>query len=100
MVDHALQLMGRSRNVQTTVPSLFSAMSIVKGSDLVVTLPRRVAERNARRFDLNYLPLPIDEGTFQPHAVRHEREARSALHLWLVERPATLIWGKTTLALQ
>ena len=84
MVDHALQLLGHKRNVQTTVPSLFAALSIIEKSDFVVTIPERVALRNARRFNLAHKPLPIDGGTFKVHAVRHARDAHSALHHWLV----------------
>lgn len=86
MVDHVLQLQGYRRNVQTTVPSLFAALSIIERSDLVVTLPERVAAANAERFNLAYLPLPIDGGRFKVHAVRHARDAESALHLWLLQQ--------------
>ncbi len=91
MVDHALQLLGHKRNVQTTVPSLFAALSIIEMSDLVVTMPARVAERNARRFNLAHQPLPIEGGTFKLHAVRHARDANSALHHWLVAQLRSLV---------
>ena len=84
MVDHVLQLKGHRRNVQATVPSLFAALSIIEGSDLVVTLPERVAARNAQRFNLAYEPLPIDGGKFKLHAVRHMRDSQNALHIWLL----------------
>lgn len=84
MVDHALQLLGHKRRVQTTVPSLFAALSIIEKSDLVVTMPERVAARNAERFSVAYRPLPIDSGTFKVHAVRHARDAHSGLHNWLI----------------
>ncbi len=86
MVDHALHLHGYKRNIQTIVPSLFAALSIVESSDLVVTLPERVARSNSRRFDITHKPVPIDGGTFNIHAVRHVRDANSPLHLWLQKR--------------
>lgn len=86
MVDHAFQLKGYRRHVQTTVPSLFAALSIVEQTDLVVILPERVAARNARRFNLIYQSLPIDGGAFSINAVRHIRNERSAIHIWLVEQ--------------
>lgn len=91
MVDHALQLQGHRRNVQITVPSLFAALSIVERSDLVVTLPRRVARKNAQRFHLMHKPLPVEGGAFSLHAVRHIRDSQSAIHIWLVEQLKTLI---------
>lgn len=86
MVDHALLLQGCKRNVRTTVPSLFSALSIVEQSELVVTLPKRVALRNAGRFSLSHSELPFDGGTFKLHAVRHARDAQSPIHIWLLNQ--------------
>lgn len=97
MVDHALQLQGCKRNVQTTVPSLFAALSIVEQTDLLVTLPHRVAFRNARRFNLSHSALPFDGGTFKLHAVRHARDAQSPIHIWLLEQLGKLTRESDTL---
>ena len=91
MVDHTLQTRDLRRNVQVTVPSLFAAISIIEKSGLVVTLPERVAARNAVRFNLAYKPLPFEDSTFKLHLVRHVRDAQSALHLWLAEQLRALI---------
>ena len=85
LVDHALHLQGLRRHIQTIVPSLFAALSIVEHSDLLVTLPSRAAENNLQRFDIDYKPLPIEGGTFQLHAVRHLRDANNPLHLWVLD---------------
>lgn len=86
VVDHALHLQGYKRNIQTIVPSLFSALSIIESSDLVVTLPKRIAQQNARRFNIVHKPLPIEGGTFQVHAVRHIRDANNPFHIWLMQK--------------
>ena len=86
LIDHALHLQGYSRNIQTIVPSLFAALSIVESSDLVVTLPERVARNNARRFEITHKSLPIEGGAFRMHAVRHNRDANNPLHRWLIEK--------------
>lgn len=91
LVDHALHLHGYKRNIQTIVPSLFPALSIVESSDLVVTLPKRVAINNERRFGITHKPLPMDGGTFHLHAVRHIRDANNPLHIWLLKRLQGLI---------
>ncbi|WP_229666193.1 LysR family transcriptional regulator [Actibacterium pelagium] len=91
LVDHALHLQGYKRNIQTIVPSLFAALSIVESSDLVVTLPERVARDNARRFDIVHQPLPIEGGTFHLHAVRHIRDANNPLHIWLLQKVRSVI---------
>lgn len=93
LLDHALHLHGYKRKIQTVVPSLFSALSIVESSDLVVTLPKRVAQNNARRFKIAYKPLPIEGGEFQLHVVRHIRDAANPLHIWLLERLREVVSG-------
>ena len=91
MIDHALMRHGLKRNVQTIVPSVFAALSILEKSDLVASLPGRVARKNAQRFNLVYRPLPMEVGTFNLHSVRHVRDEHSALHIWLVQRLKMLI---------
>ncbi|WP_417211603.1 LysR family transcriptional regulator [Antarctobacter sp.] len=84
-VDETLRMQGYKRNIRTVVPSLFSALSIIENSDLVVTLPKRVAQSNGQRFEIIHKPLPIEVGDFQLQAVRHARDANSPLHFWLLE---------------
>ena len=91
MLDHALHLQGFKRKIQTIVPSLFSALSIVENSDLLVTLPSRVAKSNGQRFNIAYKPLPIEGGAFHIHAVRHVRDANNPLHTWLLEQFRSVI---------
>ena len=91
LVDHALHLQGLKRNIQTVVPSLFAALSIIENSDFVVTLPSRVASNNAHRFNIVHKPLPIVGGSFQLHAVRHIRDASNPFHIWLLEKLRTIV---------
>ena len=84
-VDEALRMQGYKRNIRTIVPSLFSALSIIENSDLVMTLPERVAQSNEQPFEITHKPLPIKVGDFQLQAVRHARDANSPLHSWLME---------------
>lgn len=91
LVDHALHLQGLKRNIQTIVPSLFAALSIVENSDLVVTVPKRVAQSNERRFKIAHRSLPIQGGTYQLHAVRHIRDANNPLHTWLLEQLQSVV---------
>lgn len=91
MVDHALKLQGHQRLVQTTVPSLFAALSIVETTDLVVTLPSRVAKENASRFNIESRALPFDGGAFDLHVVRHIRDEQSAVHSWVIGKVKSLI---------
>ncbi len=86
MVDHLLQARGLQRHVVATVPSLYPALAILEQSDIVAFLPSRIADMNARRFNLQTAPLPIEGGAFPISAVRHARDAQSRVHGWLVEQ--------------
>ena len=92
-VDHALNLQGYNRDVRTVVPSLFTALSIVESSDLLVTLPKRVADLNARRFAISHRPLPMDGREFRIDVVRHVRDANNPLHFWLIDQLLDCIAG-------
>ena len=85
-VDYALRRHGLTRNVITAVPSLIAALSIVSHSDLIATLPSRVAQRNTSHFAISYRELPVDVGDFDLHVVRHVRDQRSAVHIWALEQ--------------
>lgn len=96
LVDHALALQGLQREVRTVVPSLLSALPIIETSDQLVVLPKRVAERNAGRFQIAFSTIPIDGGSFELHAVRHVRNAQNPFHLWLEETLTRLLSDKHT----
>ena len=85
LVDQALDLQGLTINIKTIVPSLFTALSILEKSDLVVTLPKRIAKENMKKFGIKYSDLPIEGGSFQIHAVRHIRDLANPLHTWLTK---------------
>ena len=85
LVDQALDLQGLTINIKTIVPSLFTALSILEKSDLVVILPKRIAKENMKKFGIKYSDLPIEGGSFQIHAVRHIRDLANPLHTWLTK---------------
>jgi DNA-binding transcriptional LysR family regulator len=62
--DEALAGMGRARHVAVTVPTFLSALLTVAETDLVVTIPARLAETQAARFGLVQRPCPIDMPMF------------------------------------
>ncbi|MDE0303768.1 MAG: LysR family transcriptional regulator [Albidovulum sp.] len=84
VVDHALQTHGLYRNVHATVPLFFPALTLLEQSELVATLPRRVAEGHATRFNLDFVALPLPGTSFPVRAVRHVRDANSPFHDWMV----------------
>jgi DNA-binding transcriptional LysR family regulator len=70
--------------VAITVPHYSAAASLVSSSDMVTTLPRSVALREARREPLAVLELPYDPVQMTIEAVWHQKADRDAGLQWFV----------------
>ena len=90
MVDDALSLSELSRTIKVAVPSLLSAISIVERSELIVTLPNRVAQSLNSRFDISFRPLPRQIVGFDIFTVRHDRNQNSPAITWIVDTLKTI----------
>ncbi|WP_421726351.1 LysR family transcriptional regulator [Bauldia sp.] len=90
IVDRSLEPLGLTRAVTAAVPLFFPALAAVAASDLVATLPSRLVARFASAFGLESRPVPFAVRPFAVSAVRHRRDARSPLHVWLVETIADI----------
>lgn len=58
-IDTILEQLDRKRSVAATVSTMFSVGRIVAESDLIATLPRRVAEIAASTLPVRIYPMPI-----------------------------------------
>lgn len=86
IVDQSLEALGLARRVVCAVPLFFPALATVAESDLVATLPRRLAIRMAARFGLEAHDPPFDIRPFPVSAVRHRRNEKSGLHDWVTAK--------------
>ncbi|MEZ4300524.1 MAG: LysR family transcriptional regulator [Polyangiaceae bacterium] len=80
-VDAALAVTGESRHVAVRLPDFMVAPRVLRGTDLLLTLPERVA----RLFEgegLRLLPPPLALPKLSGHLVWHERLARDPCSLW------------------
>lgn len=83
-VDDVLaRLGGHGHHLSLTMPYFSTAPWMITQSDLVLTLPRRVAEPLAQAAGLALLPLPGDAPTFTYRMVWHERAHRDGGVTWL-----------------
>ena len=82
-VDRELTRLGKKRRVVATVPQFLVAPMLIAESDLVLTLPERVARSFASMLPLRVLPPPMELGTFSVSAYWHERQANDPAHAWL-----------------
>ncbi len=82
-VDTVLSGLGVKRRVMLKLPHFLSAPMIVQETDLILTLPRRIAMRFAKGANLAILKPPIELGQYDYMQIWHERSDRDPLHIWL-----------------
>jgi DNA-binding transcriptional LysR family regulator len=88
-LDHALEALGRTRRVALTVPHYLVAPMILAGTDLVMTLPRRIGERFARAHRLRTFRPPVDLEGFDVVMASHPRSVADPLIAWLKQMMRT-----------
>ncbi len=82
-VDVALERAGKERRVAVRVGTFLSAPLIVAETDLILTIPKRLATRFARVYDLQLFDPPIAIADFKYHCRWHERWQHDGRHQWL-----------------
>lgn len=85
-VDEALAQMGRKRRVVVSAPEFLIVPPLLARSDMVATLPERVAR--AFEAHLAILELPLALPGFTLLAAWHPRNHNDSAHQWLRERLA------------
>lgn len=82
-VDRALTALGRSRRVAVRVPHLLVAAATISATDLVGTLPRRLAESCSAAYGLRLFETPLELASFEVGFAWHPRSAADAATRWL-----------------
>jgi DNA-binding transcriptional LysR family regulator len=82
-VDELLRRAGVERLIRLTVPHFVSVGHILQGTDLVATVPERLAERLAQPFGLAWLPHPVRLPEVSINAFWHAKMHRSPANRWL-----------------
>lgn len=82
-VDRLLKSMGASRTNLVSVPFCLAAPLLVEQSDLLLTLPRRLACEFGRGRDIEIRDLPFPTRGFPVSMIWHARSARDAGLTWL-----------------
>ncbi|HDR9319747.1 TPA: LysR family transcriptional regulator [Burkholderia vietnamiensis] len=86
VIDAALARDGHQRDVAIELPSVMAAPFIVANSELLVTLPRRAAERLSTAVRLSLYEAPFKTPEYMLTAFFHVRHASSASHRWMREQ--------------
>jgi DNA-binding transcriptional LysR family regulator len=81
-VEAALKRIGIKRNIVLRTHSLAAAYFILSDTDLILTIPSRVAERFASIGNLKIFDLPAEMEDLVVYQLWHERNQDDARHKW------------------
>jgi DNA-binding transcriptional LysR family regulator len=84
-IDTVLEKLGVKRRILLRLPHFLSAPLIVAKTDLILTLPRRLAMLFAEFANLSLLDPPIKLDEFSYIQVWHQRRQHEPMHIWLRE---------------
>lgn len=82
-VDVALSALGRTRHVALRVPHFLAGAMLAADSDMILTLPGRLARLLAKRLPLALLDLPLQVAPLSLAMIWHERSHRDPAHTWV-----------------
>lgn len=82
-VDVALARHGLSRRVALRMPHFIAAPMLVAESDMILSLPRRLARRIAATAPIEVLELPLEIEPLTVSMIWHERRQDDPAHAWL-----------------
>jgi DNA-binding transcriptional LysR family regulator len=89
-VDEILAEHGRVRRVARAVPYFHAALELTAQSDLLLTVPERIARRAAASLDLQLFEPPLPLRPYALSMVWHPRFDGDAGHAWLREQLASV----------
>ncbi len=82
-INHDLEKAGLMRTVKFSVPHFTAVPYIISNSDLLVTVPQKLAESAALPFQLAYQPSPLRLPILQTHIFWHRRYNQDQGNQWL-----------------
>ena len=83
LVERGLSIVGEKRRFAFTVPYFAAAICAVRGTDLVATVGRRMADHEAKQPGLKVLRAPKEIGPYRYMMFWHPRMNTDAAHAWL-----------------
>lgn len=93
MVDDAMTEMGLSRTIALRVPHFTNLVEVITSTDLVLTLPTRVAKAFARDKRMRVLPVPFPIPTFDVNLFWQPHTEDSAAQQWLCDTIVSTLSG-------
>ncbi|MEM7778267.1 MAG: LysR family transcriptional regulator [Pseudomonadota bacterium] len=85
IVDKTLRKSGRSRTSAVMTTSFLSTLDVVSRTDLIATVPARLAKAQAKNFQLQIHDPPVTPRPFKISATWHKRASSDAAISWIVQ---------------
>jgi DNA-binding transcriptional LysR family regulator len=95
-VDMALAALGLRRHVALRVPHFIAGAMLVADSDMILTLPGRLARRLAQTLPIALLEVPLDLPPLVPAMIWHERVHGDPAHAWVRQQLVDAVASSTS----
>ena len=82
IIDKLLSDRGLKRNVVLQVPHILVLPQIIADSDLIITIPEKLARDYEKQLSLKILEPPEPLPTLRFHMYWHEKNHKSSAHIW------------------
>jgi len=86
VIDQKLTELGLERRIKLIVPHFLSAPLIVAETDMILSLPYRIAEQFKRFAPLEIFPVPIELPAYDLYMIWHPLYDKDPAHLWLRDK--------------
>jgi DNA-binding transcriptional LysR family regulator len=86
VIDQKLTELGLDRRIKLIVPHFLSAPLIVAETDMILSLPYRIAEQFKRFAPLEIFPVPIELPAYDLCMIWHPLYDKDPAHLWLRDK--------------
>jgi DNA-binding transcriptional LysR family regulator len=90
IIDQHLQEMGLERRVKLIVPNFLSAPLIVAQTDMILSLPYKLAKRFTKFVPLEIFPVPIKLPSYDLVMIWHPLRDKDPAHQWLRDKITTI----------
>lgn len=86
IIDEKLTELGLERRIKLIVPHFLSAPLIVAETDMILSLPFRIAEQFKKLAPLDIFPVPIDLPAYDLCMIWHPLRDKDPAHQWLRDK--------------
>ncbi len=90
VIDEKLAELGMERRIKLIVPHFLSAPLIVAETDMILSLPYRIAAQFKKIAYLEIFPVPFDLPDYELSMIWHPLRDKDPAHLWLREKIVTV----------